>query len=74
MKVTLKSLHRILDKIQVASLHATGVSELKKLVDQLNNELLIVEEDSNRITITNKKDLQIIVNNYDSSIQIDELL
>ena len=66
-------LRSILDKIQVASLNATGERELKQLMENLKERPVIIIKENKSIKINSNKELQDLIDTYDPNIQLSEL-
>lgn len=63
----------ILDKIQIASLNETGEKELKILLAKIENSPIYIKKEENQILVSNKSDLQNLIDQYDSSIKLSEI-
>ncbi|MBL3658803.1 hypothetical protein [Fulvivirga sediminis] len=70
--MTLSDLHEILDKIQIASLYTSGKKELRTLVEKVEHGSLFVEDLGKELNTY--QELQELINDYDSSIKIKEII
>lgn len=63
-----------LDKLQLASLYETGKKELIDIVNKLNEGVIHVKKGNSTTNISNRQELQEMINTYDSTIQLSQII
>lgn len=64
---------QILDSLQVASGYSYGVRQIKLIMGEIKNSDFVIVKDKKKYLIENIDDLQVLINEYDSSIKLNQL-
>ncbi|WP_299108783.1 hypothetical protein [uncultured Tenacibaculum sp.] len=65
---------KILDSLQVASGYSYGLRQIKLIKEKIEKNDFIIIKDKKKYFVENMVDLQILIDEYDSSIQLDQLV
>lgn len=70
-----QEIKNIVDALQTASGQTYGKNKLKELVNELkDNRVIVFQKNDQEITLKSQKDLQNLINTYDSNIIISDLI